>query len=68
MTGSNFKPGPQRDPKAAICPHCGHQDRDAWEYTQDDPCEVECGECEQPYIVWAHYSVTYCTKPKEAKS
>ncbi|MFA6168630.1 MAG: hypothetical protein WC700_18555 [Gemmatimonadaceae bacterium] len=46
-----------------VCPHCGHVDRDAWEYGMHDgnTTEVECGSCDGTYSVECCISVRYTT-------
>lgn len=43
------------------CPHCGHEDHDAWEMGMDDDDveDVECGHCDKPYRVSMSVSITY---------
>lgn len=50
-----------------ICPYCRAVLGDAWEYNGGDEgsFDVECGDCERPFIVERHISVKYSTKPKE---
>jgi hypothetical protein len=50
------------------CPYCGHEDQDSWEFggRQEEPLEVECGECMRPFVVTMYVEVTYTSKPKEA--
>ena len=47
-----------------ICPHCGHQMRDAWEDVDGEGewQTVECGRCEKDYRVIRHVAVTFSTK------
>lgn len=49
------------------CPYCGHEDQDSWEFggRQEEPLEVECGECERAFIVTMYVEVTYTSIPKE---
>ena len=49
------------------CPYCGYKDTDSWEYNmgQDDEIEVECGNCEEEFLVTCHIEVTYSSYPKE---
>jgi DNA-directed RNA polymerase subunit RPC12/RpoP len=42
-----------------ICPHCGEQMGDCWEWVHDEPTENECTYCDKKIIVWADYDVTY---------
>lgn len=41
-----------------VCPHCGHEQRDSWEWS--DEGEDECEVCEKPFtferIVETYYS------------
>ena len=47
-----------------ICPHCDHEERDAWEIdftSMEGEAEIECGNCGEPYFVHRHVSITYST-------
>lgn len=52
---------------APVCPHCGHVMKDAWELGEPERTrEVDCGACDEPYLVSGHVSVTWSTcKMKE---
>lgn len=43
----------------AVCPHCGHEHSDTWEW-QDG--KHECAECEQPFELERHVEATYSTE------
>lgn len=45
------------------CPWCGATMRDAWELDLEDgeDEEVECGKCENPYIVTRLINISYDT-------
>lgn len=47
-----------------VCPHCGHEHGDAWEYTDNDDLEhhVDCEECEREFACWSVTSVCYEAK------
>ena len=55
-----------------VCPHCGHVERDAWEFDfgggLEGDGEVTCGECEREYFCSRHVSVSYSTEPIKAKA
>ena len=53
-----------------ICPHCGHECRDAWELCldEDEVEEVECGECREPYRVERLITIEYNTKKLNQRS
>lgn len=46
-----------------VCPWCGHIQSDGWEYFRDNDeiVECDCGECDKPFTVLQHISVTYST-------
>ena len=50
-----------------VCPHCGHQHIDAWDWEFgpgiEGDTETECGECEKPFHVFRHAHITYSTIP-----
>ena len=59
-----------RNTLLAICPHCGKEFEDSWELCQkdEDVYEYDCDQCEKPFAVQAHISVTYTTtKIEESK-
>jgi hypothetical protein len=47
------------DSEFIICPHCGEQMGDCWEWVHDEPTENECSYCNKKIVVWAEYSVDY---------
>jgi hypothetical protein len=50
-----------------ICPYCGTEDYDAWEYSSDNEV-VECKICDSEIEYERHVEVTYTVKPvKRAK-
>lgn len=52
-----------------ICPHCGYEHRDAWEWNLGPGLEcdgeVDCDSCGKPMLVSRHCSITYSTKAKK---
>jgi len=46
----------------AICPWCGYEDHDSWEY-QEGVTDAECPNCGKPITVTTEVEVTYTTKP-----
>ena len=50
------------------CPHCGHEYRDSWEVNFgsgiEGDTELECEECDKPFIASRHCTVTYSTQKK----
>lgn len=46
-----------------VCPHCGHIDRDSWEWNDgaEGDGEHDCGECSVTFYVSRHVSVSYST-------
>ena len=53
--------------EAPVCPHCGHNHRDAWEWDfgagYEGDTEVECDMCDEPFQVFRDARITYTTKP-----
>ena len=47
----------------AICPWCGYEDEDSWEY-QEGETDTECPSCGEPYTVECTAEVLYTTTPK----
>jgi len=47
-----------------VCPYCGHENMDSWEYAPDkeDLGEVECGECGRNYIARRIVTIQYVTE------
>jgi hypothetical protein len=52
-----------RNTLLAVCPHCYKEFKDSWELCQkdEDVYEYDCDQCEKPFTVQAHVSVTYTT-------
>lgn len=52
------------DSEYAICPACGRQHGDCWEWLTDDmnPVEHECGGCGAKLVSGVSYSTTYTTR------
>ena len=46
-----------------ICPHCGAEDVDSWEYLsgEEQLGYVECGDCGRTYNAERNISITYST-------
>lgn len=62
-----FEPGGQSDSYVAICPYCGEQHGDCWDWVTEDGHCTECAACEREYWVEAYVDITYLTKPLDAK-
>ena len=50
----------------AVCPYCGHVDKDSWELTEDDD-ETYCVSCEREYSYERNVSITYTTHKIESE-
>ena len=52
-----------------ICPHCGKQFEDAYEFFEwgEECVQTECGSCEEKVIISRHETITYSTKKGGAK-
>jgi|APSaa5957512535_1039671.scaffolds.fasta_scaffold639239_1 hypothetical protein len=48
-----------------MCPHCGYEIVDAWDWDlrQEDWVEIDCPDCEEPFNVQMLVEVTYTTAP-----
>lgn len=48
----------------AICPYCGHKQRDSWECEENG--SYFCGNCDEKFFLTIHCSIRYSTdKMKE---
>lgn len=47
------------DDNNVVCPHCGYEHGDAWEYTEDHESKTECYGCDKPFMQWREIVVTY---------
>jgi hypothetical protein len=51
-----------------ICPHCGEEYGDSWEYNDDDGETLNCISCGEPFHLSVDFNVSYTTKKlKELK-
>lgn len=48
------------------CPYCDFEDKDSWEFEQDEAVH-ECGSCEKEFNVVRNIEVTYSTSRITAK-
>jgi hypothetical protein len=46
-----------------VCPHCGYEEADSWEYEDDG--KSECGGCEKEYYFERIVTVEYSTTKKK---
>lgn len=46
-----------------VCPHCGHEQKDDWEFP--DEGEVYCGECEKEFHLYRMVTWSYVTSKNE---
>lgn len=55
-----------------VCPHCGYEFMDSWEFESEDIGELDCDECDESFVAHRNISVSYSTKksltPKEVRS
>src|ERR1035437_6197215 len=58
----------EREP---VCPHCGHEHRDAWEWDfgtgMEGEATFECDHCEKEFVCSREVEVTYSTRKVENK-
>ena len=49
-----------------VCPYCGHEFLDSWEYDFDHgDIELDCYECGNKFTAYRDVDVTYCTTKME---
>jgi hypothetical protein len=51
-----------------VCPYCGYNHRDAWEWPFDgaeDDLDHDCASCDKPFRCSRNIIVEYSTKPIE---
>ncbi len=51
-----------------ICPHCGYQMEDSGEISKNEDSEVECWECEKPFVVTREIRFTTRISPSNSNS
>jgi len=47
-----------------VCPHCGHEHRDAWEWGDDNE-DSECESCDRIFHAYRHVDITWDTAAPE---
>ena len=47
----------------AVCPYCGYEDPDSWEFDKVGFTDTECPRCGEPYTVDAVVDIRYTTAP-----
>lgn len=53
-----------RDEEWVVCPHCGYQHGDGWEWcSPEEPKETTCNGCGARFECWAEHSVEYVSRP-----
>jgi transcription elongation factor Elf1 len=52
-----------------VCPHCGHEHSDSWEYnlTEQDYGALECAECGEMFEATLNKSISYSTRKVAVK-
>lgn len=50
----------------AVCPYCGHVDKDSWELPENDS-ETQCGSCGKEYFYERSVFVSYSTHKIESE-
>lgn len=48
------------DMEVVVCPWCGHQYQDSWQFLND--CETDCEKCEKPFRCHRIIDITYDTE------
>jgi len=51
--------------KEIVCPYCGNEQSDSWEFSDDG--EIECGMCEETFTYERIVTVEYSTAKSECK-
>jgi len=49
-----------RNENEIICPYCGWEDQDSWEFTEESGTDT-CASCDKEFNVFREVSVTYST-------
>jgi uncharacterized Zn finger protein len=57
------KPTTQWDSYYVVCPYCGAQHGDCFEWVKETADEMDCDECGKRFSYYAEYHVTYISKP-----
>lgn len=47
-----------------VCPHCGYEDLDSWEYDRDDDT-IHCDSCSKLFYYMRYVTTEYCTRKSE---
>jgi len=50
-----------------VCPWCGYELFDAWEY-DDEVEDEECCECDKKFDIFRHHSISYSTTKKKCET
>lgn len=45
-----------------VCPYCGYEMSDSWEYNNTESGVTECGKCDKKFLYSVNHSVDYSTK------
>lgn len=48
-----------------VCPHCGYEFGDSWEYDEDDGEMIECQDCDKSFRLDVNYTVSYVSSKVE---
>lgn len=48
--------------KEIVCPYCGHEFEDSWEYDEAGSGEAECDSCEKTFTYEVHIRTKYSTR------
>ena len=57
------EPESTRDGQYVICPYCGDQRGDCWEWVDETVRQDKCPNCGKEYQYWAEMSIDYIAQP-----
>jgi DNA-directed RNA polymerase subunit RPC12/RpoP len=45
-----------------VCPYCGHEFGDSWEFNDSDGKKIDCYECDKTFELSVNFEATYTTR------
>jgi hypothetical protein len=66
MATINPNPRSEYDDSYVICPYCGEQYGDCWEWVKEHENEMICEECGGVFTHYVEHSASYITRPLTA--
>lgn len=62
------KPIEHENVKEIVCPYCGYEFSDSWEFGDDSEREITCEACYKPFTSYREVEVTYSTERKKCEN